>query len=85
MPEVGRSGGTTSGRLRMVIAQVAYWRPRPGRFEDFVKACNQARKIQQRLGGQVRIFQGRWAAMRARWRMWSSTPTGPPSGSSLTS
>ena len=42
----------------MAITQVAYWRPRPGRFEDLVEICNQARKIHQRLGGQVRIFQG---------------------------
>ncbi len=58
MPEVGRSGGTTPGRSRMAIAQVAYWRPLPGRFEDLIKVCNQARKIHQRLGGQVRISQG---------------------------
>ena len=42
----------------MAIAQVAYWRPSPGRFEDFINACQQARKIHQRLGGHVRIFQG---------------------------
>ncbi len=58
MPEVGRSGGTTPGRARMAIVQVAYWHPTAGRFEDFIKTCNQARKIHQRLGGEVRIFQG---------------------------
>ncbi len=58
MPEVGRSGGTTPGRSRMAIAQVAYWRPFPGRFEDLIKTCNQARKIHKRLGGEVRIYQG---------------------------
>lgn len=42
----------------MAITQVAYWRPRPGRSEDFNKACNQARKIHKRLGAQVRIYQG---------------------------
>jgi hypothetical protein len=42
----------------MTIAQVAYWRARPGRFEDFIKAVHQARKIHQRLGGKVRIFEG---------------------------
>ncbi len=42
----------------MAIAPVAYGRPRPGRFEDVIKVGNQARKIHQRLGGEVRIFQG---------------------------
>jgi NIPSNAP len=41
----------------MAVAQVAMWRPRPGRYEDFLKVCNQARKIHQRLGAQVRIWQ----------------------------
>jgi hypothetical protein len=41
----------------MAIAQVATWRPRPGRFEHFIKVCNDARKIHQRLGAQVRIWQ----------------------------
>ena len=42
----------------MAIVQVAYWRPIAGRFEDFMKACGQARSIHQRLGGHVRMFQG---------------------------
>ena len=42
----------------MAIAQVAYWRPLPGRFEDLIKVCNEARKIHKRLGAEVRIFQG---------------------------
>ena len=41
----------------MALAQVGTWRPYPGRYEDFVTACHQARKIQQRLGAQVRIWQ----------------------------
>lgn len=41
----------------MALAQVAGWRPRPGRYEDFIKACNQARSIHQRLGAEVRIWQ----------------------------
>jgi hypothetical protein len=41
----------------MALAQVAMWRAYPGRYEDFVKACNQARKIHQRLGATVRIWQ----------------------------
>jgi hypothetical protein len=41
----------------MALAQVATWRPRPGRYEDFVKDCNQARKIHKRLGAEVRIWQ----------------------------
>ena len=41
----------------MAIAQVGMWRPRPGRYEDFLQLCNQARKIHKRLGAQVRIWQ----------------------------
>lgn len=41
----------------MAIAQVAVWRPLPGRFVDFMKVCQQARKIHERLGGQVRMWQ----------------------------
>ncbi|HME72726.1 MAG TPA: hypothetical protein VKM54_23090 [Myxococcota bacterium] len=41
----------------MVLAQVNRWRPLPGRFEDFIKVCHQARKIHQGLGAQVRIWQ----------------------------
>ena len=41
----------------MAITQAAYWRPRPGRFEDFIKACNHARKIHDRLGTQFRVLQ----------------------------
>ena len=41
----------------MALAQVASWRPRPGRFEEFIKVCNQARGIHQRLGATVRIWQ----------------------------
>jgi hypothetical protein len=41
----------------MSLAQVAMWRPRPGRYEDFIKVCKQARKIHEGLGAQVRIWQ----------------------------
>ena len=41
----------------MAIAQVAYWRTRPGRFEDLIKVCNEARKVHKRLGAEVRILQ----------------------------
>ncbi len=41
----------------MAIAQVAYWRSRPGRFEDTIKVCNEARKIHERLGAQIRVLQ----------------------------
>ena len=41
----------------MALAQVAMWRARPGRYEDFIKVCHQARKIHQGLGAQVRIWQ----------------------------
>ncbi len=41
----------------MARAQAAYWRSRPGRFEDTIKVCNEARKIHERLGAQVRVLQ----------------------------
>jgi len=41
----------------MALAQVAGWRPLPGRYEDFIKVCHQARKIQKALGAEVRIWQ----------------------------
>ncbi len=41
----------------MALAQVGTWRPRPGRYQDFIQICNQARKINERLGAQVRIWQ----------------------------
>ncbi len=41
----------------MAIAQVAYWRARPGRYEDLIKVCNEARKVHERLGAEVRILQ----------------------------
>jgi hypothetical protein len=41
----------------MAMIQASYWRPRPGRFEDFIKVCNQARKIHERLGVQPRVLQ----------------------------
>jgi len=41
----------------MALAQIGIWRPAPGRYEDFIKVSNQARKICQRLGAQVRIWQ----------------------------
>ncbi len=41
----------------MAIAQVGYWRARSGRFEDLIKVCNEARKVHERLGAQVRIMQ----------------------------
>ena len=40
----------------MALAQVSTWRPRPGRYADFINVCNQARKINERLGAQVRIW-----------------------------
>jgi hypothetical protein len=41
----------------MALAQVAAWRPHPGRYEDFIKVCHEARKIQKGLGAEVRIWQ----------------------------
>ena len=41
----------------MALAQVAIWRPQAGRFTDFVGVCQQAKKVHQRLGAQVRTWQ----------------------------
>ena len=41
----------------MAVATVAIWRPIPGRFQDFVARVAQARKIHERLGGKVRVWQ----------------------------
>ncbi len=39
------------------IAQVATWRIRDGRLQDFMAIAATAKKIQQRLGGKVRVWQ----------------------------
>ncbi len=39
----------------MAVATVSIWRPNPGRFQDFLGAVTQARKIHERLGGKVRV------------------------------
>jgi hypothetical protein len=36
---------------------VSIWRPRDGKLQDFATKCAQAKKIQERLGGKVRIWQ----------------------------
>ncbi len=41
----------------MALAQISIWRPYSGRYEDFIKTCNEARKINKRLGAEVRIWQ----------------------------
>ncbi len=41
----------------MAVATVSIWRPNPGRFQDFLGAVTQARKIHERLGGKVRVWQ----------------------------
>ncbi len=41
----------------MAVASIGIWRPVPGRSQDFFAAVAQARKIHERLGGKVRIWQ----------------------------
>ncbi len=39
------------------IAQVAMWRPRDGKLADFFAKVATAKKIHERLGGKVRVWQ----------------------------
>ncbi len=41
----------------MAVATVSLWRPNPGRIQDFLAAATQARKIHERLGSKVRLWQ----------------------------
>lgn len=40
-----------------VVAQVATWRPRDGHLSEFLANVATAKKIHERLGGKVRIWQ----------------------------
>jgi hypothetical protein len=39
------------------VAMVSIWRPRDGRLQDFATNVAKAKKIQERLGGRVRVWQ----------------------------
>lgn len=39
------------------IAQVATWRPRDGHLPEFIAKVVTAKKIHERLGGKVRVWQ----------------------------
>jgi len=39
---------------------VNVWRARPGRFQDFLAVCSRAKKIHQRLGAKVRVFNNQF-------------------------
>jgi hypothetical protein len=39
------------------IAQVATWRPREGHLQEFMANVATAKKIQERLGAKVRVWQ----------------------------
>jgi hypothetical protein len=39
------------------VTMVSVWRPRDGGLQDFATNCAKAKKIQERLGGKVRVFQ----------------------------
>ncbi len=41
----------------MAVINVTTWRIRPGRIQEFVTNASEARKIHERLGGRVRIWQ----------------------------
>lgn len=42
------------------VASIAVWRPRPGRLQDLLAACARAKKIHQRLGAGVRVWQSQF-------------------------
>lgn len=39
------------------VASVAMWRPREGKIQDFFAKVQTAKKIHERLGGKVRVWQ----------------------------
>jgi hypothetical protein len=39
------------------VAQVASWRPRDGKIQEFYAKVATAKKIHERLGGKVRVWQ----------------------------
>jgi NIPSNAP len=46
----------------MTVASVATWRPRDGKLAEFMANVSQAKKIHERLGGSVRIWQTMFGA-----------------------
>jgi hypothetical protein len=42
------------------VLVVNVWRPRPGRFQDFMAVCTKAKRIHQRLGGKVRVYNAQF-------------------------
>jgi len=39
------------------VAMVSIWRPRDGRLQEFAANVAKAKKIQERLGGRIRVWQ----------------------------
>jgi hypothetical protein len=39
------------------VLMVSTWRPTPGQFTALIEAANQAKKVHQRLGADVQIWQ----------------------------
>ncbi len=39
------------------IASISMWRPRDGKLQDFMARVATAKKIHERLGGKVRVWQ----------------------------
>jgi hypothetical protein len=42
------------------VAQVATWRPREGRIQEFMANVATAKKIHERLGAKVRVWQSQF-------------------------
>lgn len=41
----------------MAVASISTWRPRDGKLNAFMENITQAKKIHERLGGKVRVWQ----------------------------
>lgn len=42
------------------IASISLWRPRDGKIADFMARVTTAKKIHERLGGKVRVWQSQF-------------------------
>ena len=44
----------------MAVASIATWRPRDGKLAEFMANVTTAKKIHERLGGKVRVWQSQF-------------------------
>ena len=44
----------------MAIANMNVWKPRPGRLQDFMAVVAKAKRIHERLGGRVRVWNAQF-------------------------